>query len=224
METLLLRYGLPGIPSSLTIYIALIFLSQTKRLDVDPSSASIITALSISTVLIGYLYFQTWMLIFEGTKKSYKSGTRRALTKIEEEYSDKKLSSDDLYAIWENVLYHKGNQEKEIFKKDKTMWSFYHQNKSFVLGHVSSAVISCFLILVLPGLDSAKWWLILIPLAQIILAILAEIKARQTFNLIEILEGSLVDTWASDFAEAIQTVLNSRKHETVSQAKKKIHG
>ena len=221
METLLVRYGLPGIPSSLTIYIALIFLSQTKKLNIDPSSASIITALTISTVLIGYLYFQTWMLIFEGTKKSYKSGTRRALTKLEEEYSGKKLSNEDLYAIWENVLYHKGNQEKEIFKKDKTMWSFYHQNKSFVLGHLSSAVISSFLILTLPGLGLSKWWLVIVPVVQIILAVLAEIKARQTFNLIEILEGSLVDTWASDFAEAIKIVLKSREHETVSQAIKK---
>jgi hypothetical protein len=221
METLLVRYGLPGIPSSLTIYIALIFLSQTKKLNIDPSSASVITALTISTVLIGYLYFQTWMLIFEGTKKSYKSGTRRALTKIEEEYSDKRLSSDDLYAIWESVLYRKGNQEKEIFKKDKTMWSFYHQNKSFVLGHVSSALISSLLILFLPGLGLSKWWLVFIPIVQIILALLAEIKARQTFNLIEIIEGSLVDTWASDFAEAIEIVLNSRKNETVSQAKRK---
>jgi hypothetical protein len=101
------------------------------------------------------------------------------------------------------------------------MWSFYHQNKSFVLGHVISAVISSLLIIFLPGLGLSKWWLIFIPVAQVTLALLAEIKARQTFNLIEIIEGSLVDTWASDFAEAIEIVLNSRKHETVTQAKRK---
>ena len=135
METLLLRYGLPGIPSSLTIYIAIILLSLIKKTTLDPSAASTITALTTFTILAGYSYYQLWMLIFEGTKKSYKSEFRKALQKIDNKFLDKNLSGDELYAIWENVLYSKGDNAKEIFNKDKGLWKFYHQSKSFVVGY-----------------------------------------------------------------------------------------
>ena len=221
METLLLRYGLPGIPTTLTIYLALIFLSQTKKTTVDPSSAEIITAITIGTILLGYLYYQTWMLIFEIPNNSYKSSKRKALVKIREKHLEAKLSSDELYAVWENVLYRNGDKEKEIFKKDKGMWSFYHQNKSFVLGHLSSAVISISLILFLPGLGFSNLWIFAIPGIQLFFAVLAEIKSRQTFNLIEILESSLVDTWALDFSNAVETVVNSRNIGLKRKSEKK---
>lgn len=211
METLLLRYGLPGIPTTLTIYLALIFLSETKKITVDPSSAEIITAITIGTILIGYLYYQTWMLIFEGTNQSYKSSKRKALAKINEKHLEAKLNNNELYAIWENVLYRTGDREKEIFKKDKGMWSFYHQNKSLVFGNLFSAALSGMLIFLLPGLGSSNLWLFSIPCVQLVFAVLAEIKSRQTFNLIEVLECSLVDTWDTEFAKAVETVVNSRK-------------
>ena len=211
MEKLLFRYGLPGIPSTLTIYVALIFLSQTRILNIDPSSAAIITTISVSTILFGYFYYQAWLLIFEGTSMSYKSKSRKALCKINDKNIPSKLNNDDLYSIWENVLYRNGEKEKEIFKKDKGMWSFYHQNKSFVLGNLSSAIISFFLILFLPGLGYLNSWLFIIPGIQIVFGILAEIKARQTYSLIEIFECGLVDTWAIDFSKAVEIVVNSRK-------------
>lgn len=221
METLLVKYGLPGIPSSLTIYIALIFLWQAEKTPINPSSPSVITALALITVLIGYLCFQTWMLLFELPWTSYKSKGRRALTKIKEEYSGEELSNDELYAIWENVLYRMGDTEKNIFEKDKGMWRFYHQNNSFFLGYMVSAVISSLLIWFSAGRDLMRWWLVVIPTIQIFLASLAYIKARQTLNLIELLEASLVDFWASDFRRAIKKVLNSRKYATISSAKRK---
>ncbi|MFZ5909435.1 MAG: hypothetical protein ACOYYU_05415 [Chloroflexota bacterium] len=221
MEQLLLRYGLPGIPTTLTVYLALIYLSQTNKTSIDPSSAEIITAFTISTILIGYIYYQAWFLFFEGTNQSYKSSKRKVLAKINEKHLKANLVSDELYAIWENVLYRTGDKEREIFKKDKGMWSSYHQNKSLVLGNVISTAISILLIFLLPGLGFSNLWLFAIPGVQLVFAILAEIKSRQTFNLIEVLECSLVDTWDSEFAKAVETVVNSRKPISKQTPKRK---
>jgi len=196
-------------------------LSLIKKTNIDPSAASTITALTIFTILAGYSYYQLWMLIFEGAKQSYKSEFRKALQKIDNKFSDKNLSGNELYAIWENVLYARGDKAKEIFNKDKGLWRFYHQSKSFVVGYAGGFLISFLLIWLLFNLGFSAWWLYIIPSLQLLLLFLANKKAQQTFNLLEIFESSLVDTWASDFSEAVETVVNSREPTSKPKSKRK---
>jgi hypothetical protein len=141
MDILIFRYGLPGLPVSLVLYI--LFTS----VDIDFGSDFLGVPIVISLALIlGYYIHQIWFLHFEKSSKSYAHKDRKVLDEIKDKIKDddkyKMFFYDgDPYHIWDTMLY-SDLIPKGIRDKDRGMWHSYHANYSNAIGLMFGAFAS----------------------------------------------------------------------------------
>jgi hypothetical protein len=208
LERLIIRHGFPGLPASIT---TIILFTRVMKIDSDVSLMMVVVFASL-TVLFGYICFQFWFYYFEREKGSlaYNSKHRKVLIKIQELLKNDVYTYDELYSIWETVLYRKGVDDKR-FDKDKKLWSEYHLNMAMRCGTILGLVIVIpFLALfvfypnLFAGFTPSLPTEIYIPLLSFFMilylfaAVLFRRKALQTRKLVETLEVFWVSIWLDD--------------------------
>lgn len=208
MEALVYRYGLPGLPVSIGLYLIVAFSTDIRYTEFV--GIPIVIALSL---LLGYFLHQAWMVFFENFNNyKYDSPKREALKAIEDTIiKDVKLKSKirihkehpsrSLYNIWDTFLY-SDEMPTELRKKDRAMWNSYHTNMGNAIG--LTVGIASFVIAL--GLKPPEWQIMYLNTSIVfglVAIVLLLFKARQTRRLAESLEVFWVETFFKEFAKTL---------------------
>jgi len=194
LQTLLFKYGLPGIPLSTLIVFK--YLSDDTKINVTDRVAAILVA----SLLLGYVVQQFWFLIFELTGLRYNSPKRAVLTWLNEELSSNTkllkmlciqgdLTGDKLYSVWESLLY-RSDSSKQAVNKLKGIWNSFHSNMAISIGLILGLIYYCLQVSQNPA----------IPIFFALGAILLFFKAYQSKILVDQLEKN----WAQEYLCELQ--------------------
>lgn len=203
MQQLIIRYALPGLPLGVVLHVYNKLSTNNGEMIVD------IAFLLIISVLAGNIVQQLWMLIFEYPKigLAYNSEKRLVLKKISEILDTKfKASGDELYAIWESILYSEFVID-EIRTKDREIWQFYHSNAAnalgLLIGSITSFVIFCFS-------NENNSLLLVLSIVFLFFSLVFAKKSTQTRHLVETLEKF----WIEHYSEETKIKEKFFKNET----------
>jgi len=202
ITSLVTRYGIPGLPVALSLYLTGLLAPYIS----GSIETSDVLLLLLMSVVLGYAIQQIWMLIFDYSPLRYDSPKRPPIHRLDYAAkenafttswnlpTEKRPRTQRLYVIWEILMYF-GDSSDPMRAKLMSMWDFFHAIVAngiglIIAGALFSYANSVYCSDCTRSVDSP----FVGPIISIVGVVLI-LKARQTWQIIGVLEGGLASLW-----------------------------
>ena len=187
METLIIRYALPGFPIAITMFL---WEKTTPPTNSPTFDVAICTALAI---ILGYVVQQCWMLLFDTCVfgLGYNSKQRPVLKEMASMLEDGDLPNyDKLYVRWESFVYSK-EVDDPLRQKAKDFWTYFHSSAANALGMLVAAALS--LAMLQSSTADPPGWLGYSSAVCLLMCLLLTLKTIQTKKLVDSFELRILE-------------------------------